>query len=119
MLPSTVPFRRLKSKQHLEMAFLNLRVVVVLLAVAVVTVEPTLRRRQRCHPQVKYVTQYETQYQEVPVEKVVYRTKVVPTTVYQTQVKTQVQQKYVTVTKTQQSYRTVCPKPSYGGYGGR
>ncbi|MPC40140.1 hypothetical protein E2C01_033695 [Portunus trituberculatus] len=49
------------------MAFFNLRVVAVLLAVAVVTVEPSLRRRQRCHPQVKYITQIETKYQELQI----------------------------------------------------
>lgn len=49
-----------------QMAFVSVRVVAMLMVVAaLVTAEPTLRRRQRCHPQVKYVTQYETQYKEV------------------------------------------------------
>ena len=55
------------------MAFINVRMVVVVLVVAAIaSVEPT-RRRQRCHPQVKYVTQYETQYQEVRRRTAEYR----------------------------------------------
>lgn len=49
------------------MAVFSVRMVVMLVVVAaLVTAEPTLRRRrQRCHPQVKYVTEYETVYHEV------------------------------------------------------